>query len=213
MRLRFVVLLCAFCALTPAAWPAGSAPVAEHALANGMRILVKTDTRAPVVVSMVWYKIGSMDEVPGNTGLAHVLEHMMFKGTKAVPSGEYTRIISEAGGRYNAFTSRDATAYHETLHKSQLELAMRLEADRMTNLTLSPEEFSKEIRVVMEERRLRTDDQPRSLVYEQLASAAFKAHPYRNPTVGWMSDLENTRVEDARAFYERWYAPNNATLV
>src|SRR5207249_1541513 len=122
MRLRLVVLLLAFCALTPSAWAAARALVTEDALANGMRILVKPDTRAPVVVCMVWYKIGSMDEVPGSTGLAHVLEHMMFKGTKAVPAGEYTRIVSEAGGRYNAFTGRDATAYHETLHKSQLEL-------------------------------------------------------------------------------------------
>ena len=202
------------CALAPALAPAAAnAPVAEHVLANGMRVLVKSDHRAPVVVSMVWYKVGSMDEVTGVTGVAHVLEHMMFKGTKAVPAGEYSRTIAEAGGRDNAFTSRDATAYHQTLHKSQLALALKLEADRMSNLVLSADEFSKEIRVVMEERRWRTDDRPRALVFEQLAAAAFKAHPYRHPVIGWMNDLENMRVEDARAFYERWYAPNNATLV
>lgn len=197
----------------PASNAAQSSTVSEHTLRNGMRVLVKSDHRAPVVVSMVWYKIGSMDETPGVTGVAHVLEHMMFKGTRAVPSGEYSRIIAEAGGRDNAFTSRDTTAYHQTLHKSQLELAIRLEADRMTNLVLSPEEFAKEIRVVMEERRWRTDDRPRSLVYEQLAAAAYKAHPYRNPVIGWMPDLEAMTVEDAKSFYERWYAPNNATLI
>ena len=197
----------------PAAWAAASTPVAESTLPNGMRILVKTDRRAPVVVCMVWYKVGSIDEVNGTTGVAHVLEHMMFKGTKNVPTGEYSRTIAAAGGRDNAFTSRDYTGYFQTLHKSQLSLAMKLEADRMSNLVLSPDEFAKEIRVVMEERRWRTDDRPRALVYEQLMAAALKAHPYRYPIIGWMSDLEMMRVEDARAFYDRWYAPNNATLV
>jgi zinc protease len=192
---------------------AASAAVWEGQLPNGMRVLVKPDHRAPVVVCMVWYKVGSMDETSGQTGVAHVLEHMLFKGTKAVPAGEFSRIIAEAGGRDNAFTSRDYTGYFQTLHKSQLALAMRLEADRMVNAIMSPEEFAKEIRVVMEERRWRTDDRPRALVYEQLNAAAFKAHPYRNPVVGWMDDLVNMRTEDARAFYERWYAPNNATLV
>jgi zinc protease len=187
--------------------------ITESTLPNGLKILVKTDRRAPVVVSMVWYRVGSMDEVSGTTGVAHVLEHMMFKGTKAVPAGEFSRIIAEAGGRDNAFTSRDYTGYYQTLHKSQLALSMKLEADRMANMILSAEDFGKEIRVVMEERRWRTDDRPRALVYEQLNATVFKAHPYRNPTVGWMSDLEQMTVADARAFYDRWYAPNNATLV
>jgi zinc protease len=194
-------------------WAAANSQVAESTLPNGLRIFVKTDRRAPVVVCMVWYKIGSMDEVNGTTGVAHVLEHMMFKGTKAVPAGEFSRLVAEAGGRDNAFTSRDYTGYFQMLHKSQLPLAMKLEADRMANLSLSAEEFGKEIRVVMEERRWRVDDRPRSLVYEQLNASALKAHPYRYPVIGWMSDLENMRVEDARAFYDRWYAPNNATLV
>jgi zinc protease len=210
---RVLVLLAAtLVSIAPAA-AAALAQIAESELPNGMRILVKPDHRAPVVVCMVWYRVGSVDEVSGTTGVAHVLEHMLFKGTKAVPAGEFSRIIAEAGGRDNAFTSRDYTGYFQTLHKSQLGLALRLEADRMVNALLAPDEFSKEIRVVMEERRWRTDDRPRALVYEQLNAAAFRAHPYRNPVIGWMSDLENMKVEDARAFYERWYAPNNATLV
>ena len=185
----------------------------EHKLANGLRVIVKEDHRAPTVVSMVWYKAGSMDEVNGSTGVAHVLEHMMFKGTKTVPAGEFSRIIAAAGGRDNAFTGRDATGYHQQLQKSQLPLAFRLEADRMVNLVLTQEEFAKEIKVVMEERRWRTDDRAQSLVYEQLMATAFTAHPYRVPVVGWMSDLESMTWRDARDWYDRWYAPNNAIVV
>lgn len=192
---------------------AAAADAVEHTLTNGLRVIVKPDRRAPVVVSMVWYKVGSMDEFNGTTGVAHVLEHMMFKGTKELAGGEFSKIIAAAGGRDNAFTSKDHTGYFQMLHKSQLPLSFKLEADRMTNLVLSQEEFAKEIKVVMEERRLRTDDRARSMVYERLMATALAAHPYRNPIIGWMNDLENMRVEDARAFYERWYAPNNAVLV
>jgi zinc protease len=185
----------------------------ERSLANGLRVIVKTDRRAPVAVALVWYKVGAIDEVNGTTGVAHVLEHMMFKGTPSLQPGEYSRLIAAAGGRDNAFTTRDYTTYYAALHKSQLDLALKLEADRMANLTLSPAEFAKEIRVVMEERRLRTEDRPRSLTYEQLMAAALTAHPYRNPVIGWMNDLENMRVDDARDFYRRWYAPNNAVVV
>ena len=190
-----------------------AAATVERELANGLRVIVQPDRRAPVVVSMVWYRVGSVDEVNGATGVAHALEHMMFKGTKSVPAGEFSRIIAAAGGRDNAFTSKDYTGYFQMLHKSQLELSLRLEADRMTNLVLSAEEWGKEIKVVMEERRLRTDDRPRSLLYEQLLATALTAHPYRSPVIGWMSDLENMRVEDALDFYRRWYAPNNAIVV
>ena len=190
-----------------------AADTVEHTLSNGMRIIVKADRRAPVVVSVLWYKVGSIDEVNGATGVAHVLEHMMFKGTRSLGPGEFSRRIAAAGGRDNAFTSKDYTGYFQTLHKSQLELAMRLEADRMSNLALNPDEFAREIKVVMEERRWRTEDRPRATLYERLMAAAFVAHPYRNPVVGWMSDLQNMRHEDAQAFYERWYAPNNALLV
>jgi hypothetical protein len=187
--------------------------VVETLLGNGMKVVVKPDRRAPVVVSQVWYRAGSMDESYGTTGVAHVLEHMMFKGTKAVPSGEFSKRIAAVGGRENAFTSRDHTAYFQTLRKEELPLALKLEADRMANLVLSSEEFAKEINVVMEERRLRTEDNPQSLLYEKLMSVAYKSHPYRHPVIGWMDDLKQMTVEDARRWYQSWYAPNNATLV
>jgi zinc protease len=193
---------------------AQAAPLAqEHKLENGLRIIVKEDHRSPVVVSMIWYRVGSMDETTGVTGVAHVLEHMMFKGTQAVPGGEFSKMIAAAGGRDNAFTSRDYTAYFQQLHKSKLPLALKLEADRMRNLVLSREEFENEIKVVMEERRWRTDDKPRSLVYENLMASAYQAHPYRHPIIGWMADLENMGVGDTRAWYDTWYSPNNAILV
>lgn len=185
----------------------------EFKLANGMRIIVQEDRRAPVVVSQIWYRAGSMDEFNGTTGVAHVLEHMMFKGTETVPPGQFSRIIAAAGGRENAFTGRDYTAYFQQLEKSRLELAFQLEADRMANLRLSADEFAKEINVVKEERRWRTDDKPQGLVYEQFMAAAYQAHPYGRPIIGWMNDLEHMTVEDTRDWYERWYAPNNATLV
>lgn len=205
-----IVLIAAALALPPAV---ALASTEEHRLANGLRVIVKPDRRAPVAVVVLWYKVGSIDETNGATGVAHLLEHMMFKGTTTVPPGEFSRIIAAAGGRDNAFTSYDYTGYFEVLHKSHLELALKLEADRMANLVLSPEEFAKEIKVVMEERRYRTDDRPRSLVFEQLMATALTAHPYRSPVIGWMNDLENMQVEDAREFYQRWYAPGNAVLV
>jgi zinc protease len=154
-----------------------------------------------------------MDELNGTTGVAHVLEHMMFKGTQKVPGGEFSRRIAAAGGRENAFTSRDYTAYFQQLQKGKLPLAIELESDRMHNLVLTEEEFAKEIKVVMEERRLRTDDQPRSLVHEKMLATSFQAHPYRRPVIGWMNDLESMTVRDAKAWYDQWYAPNNAVLV
>ena len=185
----------------------------ESILPNGLKIIVKADARAPTVAHMVWYRAGSMDETNGTTGVAHVLEHMMFKGTRSVARGEFSRRVAAAGGRENAFTGRDYTAYFQQVHKSKLELVMRLEADRMSNLQLTDAEFAKEIKVVMEERRLRTDDQPRALLQENLMAVAFKAHPYRVPVIGWMRDLETMTGEDARAWYRKWYAPNNAVLI
>jgi zinc protease len=198
--------------LLSAALPAAANPH-EHKLSNGLRVIVKEDHRSPVVVSQIWYRAGSMDEVNGTTGVAHVLEHMMFKGTRKVPGGEFSKIIAAAGGRDNAFTSRDYTAYFQTLERSRLPISFRLESDRMQNLVLSADEFAKEIKVVMEERRLRTDDQPQSLVHEAMTATAFQVHPYRHPIIGWMTDLEHMTVDDARRWYERWYAPNNAVLV
>ena len=185
----------------------------EYRLANGLRIIVQEDKRAPTVAHMIWYRIGSMDELSGTTGVAHVLEHMMFKGTKKLKPGDFSAKVAALGGRDNAFTSKDYTAYFQQIEKSRLEDVMALEADRMQNLTMDKAEFAKEINVVMEERRLRTDDQPISKVFEALNATAFVAHPYRNPIVGWMDDLKNMTAADALAWYERWYAPNNATMV
>jgi zinc protease len=197
-----------------AANAAAQTPNLHHrTLDNGLEVIVKVDQRVPVAVSMLLYAVGSMDEVNGVTGVAHVLEHMMFKGTETIPPGEFSKIIARAGGRDNAFTSKDYTGYHQNLHKSQLPLVIEMEADRMVNLVLLEDEFAKEIRVVMEERRQRTEDNPHALLYEQLIAAAFIANPYRRPIVGWMNDLENMRIADAQAFYDAWYAPNNAVLV
>jgi zinc protease len=191
----------------------GESAVFEHRLANGMKVLVKPDRRAPTVAHMVWYRAGSMDEVNGRTGVAHVLEHMMFKGTATVPPGEFSKRVAAMGGRENAFTSRDYTGYFQQIHKSRLAEVMALEADRMVNLRLSKEEFDKEIKVVMEERRLRTEDRAMGVFYEQLTAASFTSHPYRAPVVGWMADLQSMTVDDAQAWYDAWYSPSNAVLV
>ena len=185
----------------------------ELTLANGLRLIIKEDHRAPTVVQQIWYRAGSMDESPGTTGVAHVLEHMMFKGTRNVGPEEFSRLVAEAGGRENAFTNTDFTVYHEQVHRDRLPLIMRLEADRMANLAIRPEEFAREIKVVMEERRLSTDDQPRALLDESLLATAFAAHPYKWPTIGWMQDLQNMTWRDAQSWYRSWYAPNNATVV
>ncbi len=202
----------AFC-LALLAGTVHAAALTDVTLDNGMRVIVYEDHRAPVMVSQVWYRAGAIDEFNGTTGVAHVLEHMMFKGTRNVPPGEFSKRIAAAGGRENAFTSRDYTAYFQQMQKDRLALSMELEADRMANLVISDELFAKEIQVVMEERRLRTEDQPQAVVYERLMATAYQAHPYRRPIIGWMSDLENLTAQDARDWYARWYAPNNATLV
>jgi len=187
--------------------------VHEYQLDNGLKVIVREDHRAPVVVSQVWYKVGASYEHDGITGVSHVLEHMMFKGTDNHPAGEFSRIISENGGSENAFTSRDYTAYFQRLEKSRLPVSFELESDRMRKLHLQEEEFIKEINVVMEERRLRTDDKPTALTYEQFGATAFISSSVRIPTIGWMNDLENMQLSDLQHWYERWYAPNNAILV
>ena len=187
--------------------------VQEFKLNNGLKLVVQEDHRSPVVVSQVWYRAGSLDEVNGKTGVAHVLEHMMFKGTKRIPAGQFSRLVAAAGGKENAFTGADYTCYFQQLEKSHLPLSFKLEADRMANLIITDAEFAKEIKVVMEERRWRTEDKPQSKVNEQFQSTAFKAHPYARPVVGYMNDLENMTAADAREWYNTWYAPNNATIV
>jgi len=190
-----------------------SEPVTDKTLSNGLRVIVKVDDRSPVVVSQLWYRVGSMDEVPGKTGLSHMLEHMMFKGTKTLKPGEFSKIIARNGGRENAFTTQNYTTYFQTLEKSRLPIAMKLEADRMHNLQFKEEEFKHERAVVMEERRLRTEDKPEGRLYEAFLNAAYKVHPYGRPVIGSMRDLKNLTVDDVRDWYHKWYVPNNATLV
>ena len=185
----------------------------EFKMSNGMKVLVKEDHRAPIVVSQVWYKVGSSYEHSGITGVSHVLEHMMFKGTKKHAAGEFSRIIAENGGRENAFTGRDYTAYFQQLEKSRLKVSFEMEADRMRNLTLPEEEFKKELAVVMEERRMRTEDKASALTSEQFYATAFTNNPYHQPIIGWMNDLKHMQVADLQSWYEKFYAPNNATLV
>lgn len=210
MRIRMLNILCGLFLLASFTV---QAEVFEKTLGNGLKVIVKEDHRAPVLVQQIWYRAGSIDERTGKTGVAHVLEHMMFKGTKSVPAGEFSKRIAAAGGRENAFTNTDYTAYFQQLHKSKLPLAMLLESDRMQHLQLSPAEFNKEIKVVMEERRMRTDDEPHALMEEKLMAAAYQEHPYQHPVIGWMDDLEAMTALDAREWYKTWYAPNNAVLV
>lgn len=187
--------------------------VHEKVLDNGLKVLVKPDHRAPVVVSQIWYKVGSSYEPEGLTGISHVLEHMMFKGTEKLAPNEFSRIIANNGGRENAFTGRDYTAYFQQLEASRLPISFELEAERMQNLRLDPREFKKEAQVVLEERRLRTDDKPQSLTYEKFRSTAFQQSRYGNPVIGWPEDLRSLTVSDLEDWYRRFYSPNNATLV
>ena len=182
-------------------------------LSNGMTVVVKPDRRAPTAVHMLWVRVGSLDEVDGHSGLAHVLEHMLFKGTPTVPAGEFSRRVAALGGRENAFTSRDYTGYFQQIPASRLGDVMRLEADRFAHNHWPDEEFRKELEVVKEERRMRTEDSPRALLMEQLGAVQFTASPYRRPIVGWMSDLDAMKPDDAREFYRRWYTPSNAVVV
>jgi zinc protease len=206
--LRFLLLLAAFPQVC-----AAQTSLHEFKLDNGLKLIVKEDRRAPTAVQQVWYRIGGMDESVGTTGVAHMLEHLMFKGTARFKPGEFSRLVAEAGGRENAFTAKDYTVYFQQVHKDRLPLVMELEADRMANLVLRPGDFTQEMRVVQEERRWRYDDQPRSLVYENWMNAAFSSHPYRWPGIGWMEDLQRMSWRDARSWYRQWYAPNNATVV
>ena len=210
MKLKLIakLLLC-----VPILVSAAEVKVHEKTLSNGLKILLKEDHRSPVVTSQVWYKVGSSYEPNGITGISHMLEHMMFKGTDNYPTGQFSKIIAENGGDENAFTSEDYTAYFQNLEKSRLEISFKLEADRMRYLHLLADELKKELEVVTEERRMRTDDQPRAKMEEQFRAVAFANSPYKNPVIGWPGDIADYKVEDLQAWYQRWYAPNNATLV
>ncbi|MEM8844586.1 MAG: pitrilysin family protein [Pseudomonadota bacterium] len=189
------------------------ATVHEKTLSNGLKVIIKEDHRAPVATAQVWYKVGSADEYGGITGVSHALEHMMFKGTPKYPLGQFNEILAKAGARDNAFTSRDYTGYYQLFEASKLEISFELESDRMAHVTLDAEEFLKELEVVKEERRLRTEDNPNSLTYEQLNAIAYFNSPYRQPVIGWMDDIVSMKVEDLREWYDAWYSPSNATLV
>ncbi len=188
-------------------------PVEQFKLDNGLTVIVKPDRRAPTAVHMLWVRVGAMDEVDGASGVAHALEHMMFKGTREVPPGEFSRRVAALGGRENAFTNRDNTGYYQQIPANKLDEVMKLEADRFAHNQWPDDEFRREIEVVKEERRMRTEDAPRALMWEALNAAVFEASPYRRPVVGWMSDLEAMTAQDVRDFYRRWYVPANAVVV
>ncbi len=203
-----IIVLISFISL-----PSFASKVHEYRLDNGLMLLVKRDTRAPVVVSQVWYKVGSSYEPLGLTGISHALEHMMFEGTRNVDGKAFTKAIGQVGGSFNAATSRDYTVYFEKLPAKNLNIAFRLEADRMQHLLMTKKRFKKEIEVVKEERRMRVEDNPQSLTYERFLAAAFISSPYHHMTVGWMEDLNHMKLVDLRNWYEHWYAPGNAIVV
>lgn len=182
-------------------------------LANGMTIIYVPDRRLPIVTHMLWYRVGSADEEPGKSGLAHFFEHLMFKGTPANPGDSYARFIGEVGGELNAFTSYDYTAYYATIGSSHLERIVELEADRMVNLALTAQQIAVEREVIAEERRLRTENNPEALFLEQTLATLFLNHRYGIPVIGWMHEIRSWTQEDVLSFYRRWYAPNNAFLI
>ena len=193
--------------------PLHAAELQQATFKNGAKLIVEEDHSAPVAMVQVWLKVGGRDEVPGKTGLAHVFEHMMFKGSRALKPGEYSKKISAMGGNDNAFTSHDFTAYFETVPANQVDTVLKMEAERFAHLDLSEQEFAREIKVIMEERRMRTEDDPNSHMFEELSAAALRLHPYRNPVIGWMQDLQHLSIDDVRAFYKQHYIARNATVV
>ena len=197
----------------PASSLAAATTAQQFKLPNGMTVIIKPDRRAPTAVHMLWVRVGAMDEVDGTSGVAHVLEHMLFKGTDVLKPGEFSQKVAALGGRENAFTARDYTGYFQQIPSNKLEEVIKLESNRFANNRWPDEEFKKELEVVKEERRSRTEDNPRSLMWEAMNAVMFTASPYRRPIIGWMSDLDAMNPDDARNFYRQWYAPNNAAVV
>ena len=208
--LKKIILACSLLLASPTLV---FADVSEYLLTNGLKLIVKPDHRAPVAVTQVWYKVGSSYEYNGITGISHQLEHMMFKGTENLAPNEFSRIIAANGGRENAFTGRDYTAYFQTMEADRLEVSFQLEAERMRKLIIDEKELIKEREVVAEERRMRTEDNPIAMTREAFNATAFVNSPYHHPIVGWMSDINHYEAEDLREWYQKWYAPNNATIV
>lgn len=182
-------------------------------LANGLQVIVLPDHRAPVVTHMVWYFAGAADEPPGKSGIAHFLEHLMFRGTSTIAPGDFSKIVAKNGGEDNAFTTQDYTAYFQRVAVDRLPLVMEMEADRMHNLVLTDEIVATERKVILEERRMRVDNNPSALLDEQMDAAQYLNHPYHNPTIGWEHEMEGLTREDALAFYKKFYEPNNAILI
>jgi zinc protease len=211
--LAAVFLALASPSLAGAAQDAGQSDVSDFTLENGMEVVVIPDHRAPVVTNMVWYKVGSADEPPGKSGIAHFFEHLMFKGTKNHKPGEFLAKVAEIGGNENAFTSYDYTAFYETVSPEALGTMMDYEADRMRNLILTDDVIGPERDVILEERRLRIESSPEALLSEEINATLFQNQPYRVPVIGWMHEMEQLNRVDATAFYDRYYAPNNAVLV
>jgi len=205
------LLLFAAVAVTPAAAQRFNAE--SFTLGNGLQVIVLPNHRVPAVTQMVWYKTGAADDPRGKSGIAHFLEHLMFKGTRANPGAAFSALIAQNGGRDNAFTTEDYTVFHETVAKDRLDLAMRLEADRMTGLVLDDAAVLPERDVILEERRMRIDNDPSALLREQLIAGLYLNASYHNPTIGWEHEMRGLGTADALAFYRDWYAPNNATLI
>jgi zinc protease len=197
----------------PDARAAANGRVSEFKLANGLTLIVVPDNRAPVVTHMIWIRAGAADEPPGTSGIAHFLEHLMFKSTEKLANGEFSAIVTRLGGQQNAFTSADYTAYYQRVSKAHLKTMMEMEADRLMNLRLDPKEVDAERQVIIEERRSRTENVPSSILAEQMSAALYQNHPYRIPIIGWMHEMKQLSREDALAFYKRFYAPNNAIVV
>jgi len=213
MRLCYLLALLLMLPLSSPAATFQAGKLQQTVLPNGVKLIVEEDHSAPVAIVQVWHKVGGRDEIPDKTGLAHVLEHMSFKGSKKLEPGEFSRRIAAMGGNDNAFTATDYTAYFEIIPSEHVDEVLDMEADRFTHLRLAEKDFAKEIRVIMEERRMRTDDDPNSRMFEELSAVALRLSPYRNPVIGWMQDLKRLNIRDVRAFYHKYYVPGSATVV
>ena len=215
--MRLLLILFLFIPFVTQAYSSESEPVSgklqQAVFLNGIKLIVEEDHSAPVATVQVWHKVGSRDELPGKTGLAHVLEHMSFKGSGKLAPGQFSRLIAAMGGNDNAFTTTDYTAYFEIIPSEHVDKVLGMEAERFTHLTLAKTDFVKEMQVIMEERRMRTDDDPNNRMFEALSAVALRLSPYRNPVIGWMQDLKHLNIRDVRDFYHRYYVPGNATVV
>src|SRR5207237_4429630 len=213
-RMRLILALLLVVAVLPMAGGHAAEPtMLAMTLDNGLRVLLLEDHRSPIVSFQVWYRVGSRNEHRGATGIAHFLEHLMFKGTPTQGRGQFARLVEQNGGQDNAFTSQDVTSYYVNIAADRLDLVIELEADRMHNLKLDAKDIASEREVVIEERRTRTEDDPGGFLGEEVGAIAFRSHPYGPPIIGFMEDIKRITPEEIRAFYKAYYMPNNAILV